>query len=478
MNQDPESPPPRHVPTPVINVSGSFASVDTKKLGRQGRRKATPQEHAVAVSKATAQATAAAKSILSSGGTHDTALSTARAAAESVLVPRNGDKMFVFSKRQAKQQASVVAAMALLSAQAATNKFPSKNQAEAMQFMQAPTPEATSQSSSRRKPPSVVQQDSKAGEFSSVGGGSFGNSVDWKPTKPLRKDRSKRSPQLPPSRKMPYRKPPMHQASKPCNQKNGIDDYFSRRCAPEVERSFDNLDTISPAEQDPIYVPPATSEPAHSLGDDDCRADHSDERYSLEEGSDDESLAETTSSDAFEDNTVYNTVEDNNDENREHPTQESMNIGKMLYEGIFSCPYNAGHNGREKDDMSRDYSRHSDESSQDDDGKLGIWLPLGQERVISRDYSTRIPKSLEVQTSFNNSTGKVKIKSAMKTKPKESIEKVVLRAMHSEDPPPSMYTSSADTSMSGTHRSVASKKSTMSRVKKWMKRKQPKRGIR
>jgi hypothetical protein len=462
MSQVPESPPPRNAP--VIPVSGSFTSTDTKKLGRQGRRKATPQERAVVVSKATAQATAAAKSILSSGGTHDTALSTARAAAESVLVLRNGDKLFVFSsRREAKQQASVVASMALLSAQAATNKFPSKNQAEATQFMQAPTPETTSHASSRRKPPSVVRQSSKAGEFSSVGGGSFGNSYDSKPSKPLRKERSQKSTQLPPSGKMPFPKPPMRQASKPkpSNQKNAIDDYFSRRRVPEVERSFDNLDTSSPDEEDPIFVPPVTSGP----GNDD-RSEADSEEHSLE-SSDEDSLA------------VDNTVEDNNEENQENPTRESLNIGKMLYERIFCSPFNDNGKGREKDDFSRDhqspYSRHSDESSQDDDrddddgGKRGVWM----------DHSTKIPKTLEVQTRFDYGTGKkkMKIKSAMKAKSKESIEKVVLRAMHSDEPAPSMYTSFADTSMSGNHRSVRSKKSTLSKVKNWMKRK-PKRGIR
>jgi hypothetical protein len=277
----------------------------------------------------------------------------------------------------------------------------------------------------------------------------------------------------------------MHQASKPkpSNQKKAIDDYFSRRRVPEVERSFDNFDTSSPDEEDPIFVPPVTSGP----GNDD-RSEADSEEHFLE-GSDGDSLAETTSSDAFD------TVEDNNEENQENPTQESLNIGKMLYEGIFCSPFNDNGKGRGKDDFSRDhqspYSRHSDESSQDDDrdddrdddddGKRGVWSPLGQERVISRDHSTKIPKTLEVQTRFDNGTGekkmKMKIKSAMKAKSKESIEKVVLRAMHSEEPAPSMYTSSADTSMSGNHRSVTSKKSTLSKVKNWMKRK-PKRGIR
>ena len=73
------------------------------------------------LSKATRTATIAAKSILSSGGDSDTALKTAKAAAQGVLLSAlgtslgNGPKAML-KKRKIKKQADVVASMALVSA--------------------------------------------------------------------------------------------------------------------------------------------------------------------------------------------------------------------------------------------------------------------------------------------------------------------------------------------------------------------------
>lgn len=73
------------------------------------------------LAKAISQASAAAKSILMSGGNQDTASSTARAAAQSVLNPsRSAFSDFsgknLLSRRHARQKAEVIAAMALVSA--------------------------------------------------------------------------------------------------------------------------------------------------------------------------------------------------------------------------------------------------------------------------------------------------------------------------------------------------------------------------
>ena len=76
------------------------------------------------LSQATSQATIAAKSILSSGGTEQTALKTAKAAAQGVLLGSewnlgNGPKAML-KRRKIKKQAEVVASMALVSA---TNSY-------------------------------------------------------------------------------------------------------------------------------------------------------------------------------------------------------------------------------------------------------------------------------------------------------------------------------------------------------------------
>jgi hypothetical protein len=85
------------------------------------RKDLTEAEEAELLSTATSQAMIAARSILLSGGSQATALSTAKAAAQSILVPDTTEmdgpglgKVFL-SKRKAKRQADVVASMALLS---------------------------------------------------------------------------------------------------------------------------------------------------------------------------------------------------------------------------------------------------------------------------------------------------------------------------------------------------------------------------
>mmetsp|Transcript_4218 Transcript_4218/g.8804 ORF Transcript_4218/g.8804 Transcript_4218/m.8804 type:complete len:589 (+) Transcript_4218:131-1897(+) len=127
-----------HVPDPIgvpgIALSGSFESrrsVDTRRTmdTRRSsldprrlssfvtRRKATPEEEAQLLSAATSQAMIAAKSMLMSGATPNTALTTAKAAAESILSPKGSNSGPCINRRKAKHQANVVASMALMSAQ-------------------------------------------------------------------------------------------------------------------------------------------------------------------------------------------------------------------------------------------------------------------------------------------------------------------------------------------------------------------------
>jgi hypothetical protein len=93
------------------------------RLGRNGTGGSTKADEAFLLSQATTTAMIAARSILMSGGTEETALKTAKAAAQSVLNPGAADADSVSGKsntflrrRKAKRQAEVVASMALMSA--------------------------------------------------------------------------------------------------------------------------------------------------------------------------------------------------------------------------------------------------------------------------------------------------------------------------------------------------------------------------
>jgi hypothetical protein len=90
---------------------------------RNGSVRSYKTDEAFLLSQATTTAMIAAKSILLSGGTEETALKTAKAAAQSILNPGTVDADCVSGKsntflrrRKAKRQAEVVASMALMSA--------------------------------------------------------------------------------------------------------------------------------------------------------------------------------------------------------------------------------------------------------------------------------------------------------------------------------------------------------------------------
>jgi hypothetical protein len=99
--------------------------------GRTGsRRKKDPIDEAMLLSKATSQAMIAARSILMSGGSQQTALSTAKAAAQSILAPHISDNDSVVTagqtflgRRKGKRQAEIVASMALLSVNNSLQQF-------------------------------------------------------------------------------------------------------------------------------------------------------------------------------------------------------------------------------------------------------------------------------------------------------------------------------------------------------------------
>jgi hypothetical protein len=102
------------------NTSKNEGSLFSVRTG--GRRKKNPVDEAMLLSKATSQAMIAARSIVLSGGSQQTALSTARAAAQSILAPHISDNDSIVTagqsflgRRKGKRQAEIVASMALLS---------------------------------------------------------------------------------------------------------------------------------------------------------------------------------------------------------------------------------------------------------------------------------------------------------------------------------------------------------------------------
>ena len=105
----------------------SIGGGGSASMSRTSSRMSTnndPSGEAYLISKATSTAVVAARSILMSGGTEETALKTAKAAAHSVLNPKGvsdnesvaGKPMNFLRRRKAKRQADVVASMALMSA--------------------------------------------------------------------------------------------------------------------------------------------------------------------------------------------------------------------------------------------------------------------------------------------------------------------------------------------------------------------------
>ena len=119
----------REAPPPFSRSEGSFDSLSESFTSSRfssnktaARRQKASVDEALLLSQATSQAMIAARSIVLSGGSQQTALSTAKAAAQSILVSNPSDsdtitgtgKSFL-GRRKAKRQAEIVASMALLS---------------------------------------------------------------------------------------------------------------------------------------------------------------------------------------------------------------------------------------------------------------------------------------------------------------------------------------------------------------------------
>ncbi|GKY98985.1 hypothetical protein MPSEU_000854200 [Mayamaea pseudoterrestris] len=104
---------------PTIRTTTSSASYSSRlSFGKPSKRPLTESEEAELLSHATSQAMTAARSILMAGGSEATALSTAKAAATSILAPSSSDSeqgRSFLGRRKGKRQAEIVASMALLS---------------------------------------------------------------------------------------------------------------------------------------------------------------------------------------------------------------------------------------------------------------------------------------------------------------------------------------------------------------------------
>ena len=567
-------------PPPYAEGINDNASMTSHSMGssskrtmstRQSKKKVSAQEQALALSMATSQAAAAAKSILMSGGREETALLTAKAAAESVLL----DRFSVFSsKRQAKQQAQVVASMALISAQAATNQFPIGAETNNI-FMQ--TPPAGSFSGSRKsKPPSVIRQTStsRREDLSSVGvGESFTDldeSVKQHGAKALVKNaRSNNSSHtntgqiggLPPThptsspksvpsqkKKTPPRNDPPHTdkgspMSAKTSRTNGSpasddmvvhlpgrninrevessdskDSYFARRRAREQEKKKAKKSlVVGVPDEDPIY----DSTPQLDLIEEQSATfdsdDHSRSAAGTTDDEDDDEEKSVSSDDAFESVDLKKPKE---------PVITFGGIVDGMFCGACNVPPKRDHRD-DGDDMMSGEDSHTDDSSREDidepispvisptkkkwhakspralsphtrsktdssKNKMRKQTPRADPVVIlSKDESIEEPQIVPVlqkpekekQTNKKTGNNKSKKKAEVKKKIKESMEKVVLRAMAAGDEKLSLTMSDSMTSKNEDHTShadnrslssKASRKSRGSRLSNWIRRKQKK----
>ena len=564
MEQVKETPPPQYAES--LPDTGSMTSMDESKRTygtKMSKRKATPQEQALLLSKATSQATAAAKSILMSGGTDDTALLTARAAAESVLVAPPGERFAVFpNKRQAKQQAQVVASMALISAQAATNQFALGTEANI--FMQAPGVNSFS-GSRKSKPPSVIRQTStcRREELSSVGyGESFTDTEDYTeknitkalmkharsnqssntnsgqigglpPVHPQSSPKSSQSAKKKSSPKQQYstkeKSSPMSTSSRTNasskseelvvrlpgqeGSSGSKDSYFARRRAREQEKKEKQNLVNGIPDEDPIY----DSAPQLDIVEDPSSYDTDENSRSVGMTDDEEEEEKSVSSDdAFE-------SVDLDKKPKESPLTFSNIVDGMLC-GACNVQSNKADERDDADDHSHD-SENTDDSSREDMDDLEEpispvvrsnarkWLPKSPKAkteplknqassqlsklrkatpkadpvvVLSKDSSVDDSQPVPELKQPDNPKPIIrksgnKKKAEVKKRIKESMEKVVLRAMASNNPATSIernesLASKAEDSTNG-NSSFSSKKSKMSRgarLSNWMRRKSKK----
>eukprot|EP00977_Amphora_coffeiformis_P019907 scaffold7611_cov183-Amphora_coffeaeformis.AAC.2 len=397
MEQEMEVSPPEYPDVHIIGNNASFASAEsmsTKKTTK-GKKRATAHEQAVLLSAATSQATAAARSILLSGGTQETALSTARAAAESVLLPNSAEKFSVFSsKRQAKQQAQVISSMALLQALSYTTS----NASGTNIFMQTPTKPApvppaviSSQNSTSRRVDeisSVGNSDSFDGNF--VGKTNSGSSRAVVPRSnqglPPRPSPLKTSPKTrnsPKEKAQTERQSPKKPAPRRKNaisretskqkdtERNSLqlvassgsgNSSFAKRRARVVVKKRIRVNTSDVPEDDLAYEsghPEELAEEASTFDTEDHSVDTEDHSaFYTEEEYEEEVKNRKSSDDAFDDLQAHK---------KERPV---VNFGTMIVDGML-CGGCSGpnHKPEDRDDMSGDhqsnYSRHTDESSRD-----------------------------------------------------------------------------------------------------------------
>lgn len=573
MDVEREKPPPPYAEGINENASTTSHSVGSSSKRtmstRQSKKKVTAHEQALALSMATSQATAAAKSILMSGGREETALLTAKAAAESVLL----DRFSVFSsKRQAKQQAQVVASMALISAQAATNQFP-MGAATNNIFMQAP-PAGSFSGSRKSKPPSVIRQTStgRREDLSSVGvGESFTDldeSVKQHGAKALVKNpRSNNSSHtnpgqvggLPPThpmsspksvplqkKKTPSRNLSPHtDKSSPKSAKasrtkgssasddmvvhlpgrnkkredessDSKDSYFARRRAREQEKKEAKKSlVVGIPDEDPIY----DSAPQLDLIEEQSATFDSDDHSRSAAGT-------TDDEDDDEEKSVSSAFESVDLKKPKEPVITFGGIVDGMFCGACNVPPKRDHRDDGEDMMSGEDSHTDDSSREDIDEPISPVISPTKKKwhakspralsphtrsktdasknkmrkqtpradpvvVLSNDESIEEPQIVPViqmpekgkQTQKKNGNNKSKKKAEVKKKIKDSMEKVVLRAMAAGDEKLSLTMSDSMTSKHEDHTShadnrslssKASKKSRGSRLSNWIRRKQRK----
>lgn len=507
-------PPPAYATT--IQDAGSFASMESRKTHRQSRKtKPSAHEQAVILSTATNQATAAAKSIFMSGGNQDTALSTARAAAEAVLLPRSTELAPMFSsKRQLKQQAHVVASMALLAAQASTNSFGDGSSTN-----------PPSVAGSRKNPPSVIQSSARSLNIGPLA--SFTTSADedsaakthtrQTPAAPLSLSQRPPQHQNQPSQRVSqilqqHKRTPLHGMS----PRRGQGETFLNRKQAQAQES--QYGVHADVDVDGRGDEPAFTGPSILVGESSQSYDTEEENCdSVDFTDDDASIGNSASSDAFENVETGQNEKDKEGQKQQDKSKETaaLSFGSMFCGGGLACSPAHG-KAEERDDMSGDnrsqYSRHSEEFSHH--GKDQIDTPVARSKASKWRGTARKPMTPKRKTPKSRVTPKKsrknsdsegkqddveasvffsktedallqrKIKDSKSRnstkkpdkKRKESMEKLVLRAMAADDlmfddNQSICFSTGEKSSRTASSKNTSGGASRASRLSRWMRRK-------
>lgn len=401
-------------------------------------RALTEAEEAELLSQATSQAMIAARSILLAGGSQATALSTAKAAAHSILVPNTHEmdgpalgKVFL-SRRKAKRQAEVVASMALLSVKQTTlipsqgaNAAASMEKREADSFMGAHRTSAAG-TTPRAAPVPVEAPFRRFQSHSTVQSAVSTTGSTASTTRPFRRGvdalmRKKRN-QLPP---IPKRRAPvpiqMEALSPPVSPARSHLPVDLPKSRPKTK----NL--VASSDQDPIYHRANVDQrpfsfQSRSVSSEDSRDQSYDESYTY--GS--ETYEQTTIPPLDED--MLRGVGSQNDFLNNNVDPFLTTLTNVFFCGPFETPPPPRRGNRTE-------SRNDDQDIDASDSEDRERPPRSRERVPLDSKSTADSSQLLKELNLSSDEEDTPPKSAsLKSSIRQSMEDVVLRALSTTPP--------------------------------------------